>query len=141
VLHLLSSGFWLGALAPLLFSLREMVLPDRGHHAALALRRFSGLGHFAVAAVLASGVSNSWFVLQGAALDAGSNDQRLLAAKVLIALTMVGLAVVNRYVFVPRIPNGGPGARQLAHGTIAEVVLSAALLAIVALLGMLSPHA
>lgn len=140
ILHLLSSGFWVGSLAPLLYCLAEINRPRHAADAGRALRRFSGFGHVAVAIVVLSGVSNTWFILRGAALDADSLYQQLLGAKVLIALTMVCLAVVNRYLFVPKIPDGGPGARLLTHGTIAEMVLSAALVGIVALLGTLSPR-
>ncbi len=139
ILHLLSSGFWVGSLVPLLYCLVEIDRPDHAAAVDLALRRFSGLGHLAVAIVLGTGVSNTWFILRGGTLDPGSAYQQLLGAKILIAMTMVGLAVVNRYVFVPRIPNGGPGARQLARGTIAEMVLSAALIGIVSILGTLPP--
>lgn len=90
--------------------------------------------------MLGSGVSNTWFILRGAALDPASLYQQLLGAKILIAATTVGLAVVNRYVFVPRIPNNGPGARQLARGTVAEMVLSATLIGIVSVLGTLPPR-
>ena len=139
ILHLLSSGFWVGSLTPLLYCLVEINRPRHAAEADAALRRFSGLGHLAVAIVLGSGVSNTWFILRGASPDPASLYQQLLGAKVLIAATMVALAVVNRYVFVPRIPNNGPGARQLARGTVAEMVLSAALVGIVSVLGTLPP--
>src|SRR5947209_1345148 len=46
-LHLLAAGFWLGLLVPLIACLRSMT--DLSTDASVALRRFSGLGHFAVA--------------------------------------------------------------------------------------------
>lgn len=140
ILHVLSTGFWVGSLAPLLYCLREINRPEHGADADSALRRFSGLGHLAVAIVLGSGISNTWFVLRDAMPNPNSPYQQLLGAKILIALTMVILAIVNRYVFVPRIPDNGPGARQLAHGTVAEMVLSAALVGIVSVLGTLPPR-
>lgn len=51
---------------------------------------------------------------------------------------MLVLALVNRYVLVPRIPEG-PGVTQLRDGTIAEIVVSAVILGLVSVLGVLSP--
>ena len=137
-LHLLSSGFWLGALLPLLYLLALFRDPVLAPKADAALRRFSGLGHLAVAILLLSGVANTWFVL-GSSIDLAAPYQQLLLVKIGLAGTMCLVAIVNRYVFMPHIPGGGPGARQLALGTVAEMVLSAAILALVAVIGMLSP--
>ena len=52
---------------------------------------------------------------------------------------MIVLAIVNRYVFMPAIPNGGPGLNQLRLGTIAEIVLSGGVIGLVSILGALSP--
>jgi putative copper resistance protein D len=138
-LHLLSSAFWVGCLIPLLFCLSLFRHPDHGTEAAAALKRFSGLGHGAVAVLLLSGVANSYFVLSGATIDPTRPYQALLIAKVAIAGIMVCLAVINRYVFVPKMPNKGPGLAQLVHGTIAEIVLSAIILGLVSVIGTLSP--
>lgn len=138
-LHLVSSGLWIGSLIPLLFCLRLFRDPAHAAEADLALRRFSGLGHVAVAVLLLSGVANSWFVLNASAIDLAEPYQYLLLAKVAIAAVMVCLATINRYVFLPKIPNNGPGLRQLAHGTIAEIVLGAGVLGLVSVIGTLSP--
>ena len=139
VLHLLGSGFWVGSLLPLVLCLRAMRSEALMGDADIALRRFSGLGHFAVAIALGSGVANSWFILRNAEIDATVPYQALLLAKVLIVVVMIGIALVNRYVFVPRIPNDGPGLRQLRDGTIAEIVLTGAIVVIVGILGVLPP--
>lgn len=139
VLHMLSSGFWVGALIPLLYCLRGFREPARADGADQALRRFSGLGHLAVALVIATGLTNTWFILRDGSLDLASTYQALLTAKIVIVLTMICLAVVNRYHFVPRIPNNGPGARQLAMGTVAEIVLTGAVLGLVGYLGTIAP--
>lgn len=139
ILHLLSSGFWLGALVPLLFCLILFRDPARAPAADLALRRFSGLGHLAVALLIGTGVANSWFVV-GADVSVTSPYQLLLLAKVAIAGLMCALAIVNRYVFMPRIPGGGPGAGELARGTVAEIILGTGIIGLVSVIGMLSPH-
>jgi putative copper resistance protein D len=137
--HLLSSDFWLGSLLPLLICLPFFRDPAHMAEADQTLRRFSGLGHFAVALLMLSGVANSWFILGDSGFDLTRPYEQLLALKVMIAIGMVCLAIGNRYVFVPRIPNGGLGLGELAHGTIAEIVLSAAILALVSVLGTMSP--
>lgn len=138
ILHALSSGFWLGSLLSLIFVLGLLRSSDLGRDADMALHRFSGLGHGAVAIALATGISNSWFVLRHAELNPTTPYQAMLLLKILLVCSMLVLALVNRYVFVPRIPNG-PGIRQLRDGTIAEIVVSAAILTLVSVLGVLSP--
>lgn len=139
VLHLLASGFWIGSLIPLLFCLRAMLDSERAAAAQAALQRFSGLGHFAVAIVIATGLANGWLLLRDTGIDLTSLYQELLLAKVSIVGIMIVLAIVNRYVFMPAIPNGGPGLNQLRLGTIAEIMLSGGVIGLVSILGALSP--
>ncbi|RRI06521.1 copper resistance protein CopD [Mesorhizobium tamadayense] len=63
VVHLLAGGFWLGALAPLLLRLGKIGDAELRLEISDVLRRFSGLGHIAVAAVIASGIVNVALVL------------------------------------------------------------------------------
>lgn len=140
VLHLLSSGFWLGSLLPLVVTLGHLRDPVLSADADVALRRFSGLGHYAVAIALASGVINTWFILRDVDIDFAISYQAILAAKIVLVGFLITLALVNRYVFVPRIPNNGPGLVQLRNGTIAEIVVSAGILGLVSVLGSISPH-
>jgi putative copper resistance protein D len=137
--HLLSSAFWLGALLPLLICLPFFRDPAHMAEADQTLRRFSGLGHFAVALLMLSGIANSWFILGASGFDLTRPYEQLLAIKVMIAIGMVCLAIGNRYVFVPRIPNGGPGLGELAQGTVLEIVFSSAILALVSVIGTMSP--
>ena len=73
------------------------------------------------------------------ALTSRRSYQELLLAKISIVGIMIVLAIVNRYVFMPAIPNGGPGLNQLRLGTIAEIVLSGGVIGLVSILGALSP--
>src|SRR5262249_29402031 len=59
----LAGGFWLGALVPFLLCLPRLRDPELRRDAIQALRRFSGIGHIAVAAVLATGAVNAALVL------------------------------------------------------------------------------
>lgn len=139
VVHLLSSGFWFGSLLSLVLLLRRIDNPRFTMHADLALRRFSGLGHAAVALALASGIANSWLVLHDVPLSFGSVYQLLLTLKVGLVGSMCLIAIVNRYIFMPRIPKGADGVKQLRDGTVAELVIGTIVIAIVSLLGILPP--
>jgi len=139
VVHLLASGFWFGSLLSLVLLLRRIRDPRFALDADLALRRFSGLGHVAVALALASGLANSWLVLRGATLSWTSTYQVLLLIKVALVGTMCALALVNRYIFMPRIPEGTPGVAALRDGTIAELVIGTGVIGIVGVLGLLAP--
>jgi len=139
VIHLLSSGFWFGSLLSLVLVLRQIRDPRYAVDTDLALRRFSGLGHVAVALALASGLANSWFVLRDSPLTLRSAYQVLLAIKVALVGTMCVLALINRYVFVPAIPAGDPGAKRLRDGTVAELVIGTGVIALVSVVGVLSP--
>ena len=63
----------------------------------------------------------------------------LLAAKLVLVATMVALALVNRYVLAPRLKADGPARRALMQSCVAEVVLGAAVVALVSLFGLLDP--
>ena len=63
MIHALSAGAWLGSLLPLFPLLRAVREPANRIEAALALHTFSNAGHVAVAAVLMSGVINTWLTL------------------------------------------------------------------------------
>ena len=137
--HLLSSGFWFGSLLSVVLLLSRINDPRYSADADLALRRFSGLGHAAVALALGSGIVNSWFVLREVPLSPSSTYQVLLAIKVVLVGSMCLIAVVNRYVFMPQIPVGPDGSRRLRDGTLAELVIGTVVIGLVSVIGILSP--
>jgi putative copper resistance protein D len=138
--HLLTGGFWLGALVPFVLCLPMLRDPALRCDVVQALRRFSTAGHVAVAAVLASGVGNVVLVLGRWPTDWSSPYQALLAAKIAAVLAMAGLAVANRYVFVPRIGrSNGAAVLAIRNGAVAEILLGVAVLALVAVFGLLDP--
>ena len=139
VVHLLSSGFWFGSLLSLVLVLRQIRDPRYALDTDIALRRFSGLGHLAVALALGSGLANSWFVLRDSPLSFTSTYQLLLAIKIVLVGMMCVLALVNRYVFVPMIPAGDPAAKKLRDGTVAELIIGTIVVALVSVIGLLSP--
>jgi putative copper resistance protein D len=134
-IHLVAAGFWLGSLLPLVLSLRRARADDLRAALEIALRRFSGLGHLAVALVLATGVVNTATILGRPPTDPASPYELLLIIKIALTLLMVGLALVNRYALMPRL--GDSGLSALYRTALVEYAVGAAVLAIVAGLGTL----
>ena len=139
VIHLLASGFWFGSLLSVVLLLTRISDPRLAGDCDRALRRFSGLGHAAVALALATGLANSWFILHDQPLTLTSLYQLLLVVKVALVGTMCIVALVNRYVFMPRIPKGVIGVRLLRDGTVAELIIGTIVIAVIGVLGLLSP--
>lgn len=138
VLHVLSGGAWVGSLAPVLVILAAS--PGDAGEVATALRRFSRAGHAAVALVLLSGILSTALVLGRWPLDLASPYEALLDGKIACVVAMTALALVNRYVLVPRMGRAPDGAvRALRLGTLAEVPLGLAAIALVAVFGLLDP--
>lgn len=148
ILHLLAGGAWVGALLPVILILSHDYAHDyapdydgemRGE-ANLALRRFSRAGHLAVAVVLATGATNTLMIVHGLPVQWTMPYQLLLTVKIALVGAMVTLAIINRYVFVPLMANKDDrGLSALRRGTIAEIVLALAVVALVAVFGMLQP--
>jgi copper resistance protein D len=140
VLHLLAGGAWVGALLPVMIILSHGGDSEMRSEAHLALRRFSRAGHLAVAIVLATGVANMLMIVHGLPVHWSLPYQLLLAIKIALVGAMVLLAIVNRYVFAPRMANEDDrGLSALRRGTIAEIVLALVVVALVAAFGMLQP--
>ena len=139
-LHLTAAGFWLGALAPLLLSLRRLHDPNMSSDVAAAVRRFSGLGHFAVAAVLITGLVNTGMILGRLPISLSSPYQATLAVKIVVVVFMVLLALYNRYRLVPRLGNArGRALSALSHNTMIEMLLGATVLALVSAFATFEP--
>jgi putative copper resistance protein D len=138
--HLLAGGAWLGSLLALPGCLARLRDPAFCTEAKTALRRFSSAGHLAVALAIATGIVNTVLVLGRWPTDFTSTYQMLLAAKMALVAGMTGLALVNRYIFVPHmVAEPDRAIIQIRHGTYAELALGAGVLALVAFFGILDP--
>ena len=139
-LHVLAGAAWLGSLLALPGCLARLRDPAFCTEAKTALRRFSSAGHLAVALVIATGIVNTVLVLQRWPTDFTSSYQTLLAAKIALVAGMTGLAVMNRYIFVPRmVTQRDRAVIRIRNATYAELALGAGVLALVAFLGILDP--
>ena len=146
-LHLVAAGAWLGALWPLAILLD---LARRGGNtvsaaiAYQATRRFSILGAISVAAILASGIVNTYEILGTAAFSIGTDYNRLLLAKICLFIAMLAIAAFNRQRLTPRLSDERDhrrAMRQLQWNSLAEAGLGLLILAIVAVLGRIAPLA
>jgi putative copper resistance protein D len=144
-LHLVAAGAWLGALWPfalLLAAARRAGDPAAAAIAAQATQRFSILGMICVATILATGVINTWEILGTAAFSVTTDYNRLLLAKIGLFIAMVTIAAVNRQRLTPRLSGADPrrAMRQLQWNSLTETGLGLLIVAIVAVLGRMTPH-
>jgi len=141
MVHLLAAGAWLGglpALAILLARARHADDPPWRSLAIGATRRFSRLGVVCVSALLASGIVNSWNLLEGPRDLVTTDYGRLVLLKIGLFVAMVGIAAANRFHFTPQLPAAG-AIRALQRNSIAETGLGLCVMLFVGALGTLSP--
>ena len=102
-------------------------------------RRFSGVGHVAVAIVLLTGIVNTMLILGGLPTNFASPYQLLLAIKIALVLLMIGVALVNRYVAVPRLARTPWALRGIVIGTCTEMLLGGIVVALVSAFATFDP--
>jgi len=153
VLHLIAAAAWLGTL-PLLALFLALLLAQPQHDddavaaARVATLRFSALGIVSVGALLATGIVNTWYLAGSVPALVGTPYGRLLLAKVALFAGMVAIAAVNRFRLTPQlVPNASSGAssrardavRRLRRNALAETLIGAGIVIIVAALGTEPP--
>ncbi len=147
IIHSVAAALWLGALAALTILLLRRTAPDdlAVHR---ALHGFAGLGTLAVGLLVLTGLVNSWFLVGLAQIGdlGGSFYGQLLITKLVLFALMLALAAGNRYRLTPALGAvlaGGEDPRQplerLRHSVVAETLVGAVLLAVVAVMGTLAP--
>lgn len=136
--HLFCVAGWFGGLLPFIYCLR--LAHGRWREAAIyTMMRFSRYGHLAVAGTIASGVVNA-LIIQGG-LITSSPWGRMLLFKCALVAAMVAIALVNRYVLVPRMSASGTRAElQIVRTTQIEIVLGALALFAVSLFATWEPY-
>lgn len=148
MLHLLAASAWIGALALFLFTLFRSDLPAAGVKARVGplLSAFALPGSVIVGTLLATGISNMWFIAPPAAWPTivQAPYMRAMLTKLALFLVMLGLAAVNRFILVPRLMDRDQkrGAVEISKVAISvEVAAGVAIFALVAWLGTLDPTA
>jgi putative copper resistance protein D len=146
--HLLAAGAWLGGLLPLAYLLaqaRRSPSPEHCGEACIALLRFSGMGYTAVAALVVSGLINSWFLVGSVSALTGSPYGQLLLAKLCLFCGMLALAALNRFWLVPSLMRAKavsqPAALfvSLRRHVLCEQAIGLIIVFVVSLLGMMQP--
>jgi hypothetical protein len=141
MVHLLAAGAWLGGLSAFALLLaRARSEPGWDDVAVTATRRFSVVGILSVGGLLASGLTNSWYLLSGPRDLVTTDYGRLVALKIGLFAAMVTLAAVNRFYLTPRLPERS-ALRALLRNSIAEIGLGLCVVLFVAILGTLPPAA
>src|SRR5262249_26841967 len=95
-----------------------------------------------VAAILVTGIINTWEILGTAAFSVTTDYNRLLLAKIGLFIAMVAIAAVNRERLTPRLSGADHrGAmRQLQWNSLTETGPGLLILASVAVIGRMTPH-
>jgi putative copper resistance protein D len=138
--HLLAAGTWIGGLLGLSLLLYSANGSNRFNQAVVndALLRFSGIGCFAVGAILISGAVNTWFMVSSVFRLMNSDYGITLMIKFMFVAIMIALAVINRFVLVPNFD--GRGEFGLLKITIMmEQIFALLVVMVVSILGTLPP--
>jgi copper resistance protein D len=137
--HLLAAGFWIGGLVVLASFVRQHLRQPQKLVA--PFRLFSRWGSVAVVVLIFSGIVNAASILPAHSLSTANSYVDILAVKIVLALGMVVLAVVNRLELVPALDAGHANtARQLSLSVFAEIILGIVVIAIVGYLGQMAPQ-
>jgi putative copper resistance protein D len=148
ILHLVAAGAWVGALLPLALVLGAALVRPGTPSIAIArevVLRFSMLGIGSVGALLATGVVNTWVIVGGLTGLTSTAYGRLLLFKIALFFAMLSLAAVNRLRLTPVIQHNshavaGPKAlRRIRMNAVLEAAIGLLIVAVVSLLGTLSP--
>jgi putative copper resistance protein D len=147
--HLVAAGVWFGMLPPLALLVHRACAdggPTWQRLAGRAARLFSAPGTAAVLVLATTGALNSWWLVGSPANLVRTSYGLLLAGKLAAFAAMLALAASNRMVLTPHIerasaqPASASGAlRRLRRNVVAEMVLGAAILALVGRLGVTPP--
>jgi copper resistance protein D len=145
MVHLLAAGLWLGGLLPLAWLLGQARSPSGAAWISLArdvVPRFSHMGYAAVALLAVTGAINTLLLVGSTEALVGTPYGRLLGLKILLFLTMVTVALFNRFRLLPRLRRElQPSAPviALARSVLCEQGLGLAILAVVSVLGTWPP--
>jgi putative copper resistance protein D len=142
-LHLCAAGGWIGGLIPLaIFLDRARVSVSLGETVIPTLRRFSTLNLCCVSILIVSGISNSWLLVGSFYALFTTVYGRLLLFKLALFGILVGFGARNRLAIKTKLLKVEARSAllpQLRRIVICEACLGAAVVAIVACLGITQP--
>jgi copper transport protein len=130
--HVTAVALWIGGLGALLVAIRGE--PDQSR--ARAVRRFSTMAGFALAAVVGTGLVRAFNQVRTIHDLFFSDYGRVVLVKVVLLLALATLGAVNRSRNLPRSERTLSGLRRVSR---AELAIATAVLGATALLASLSP--
>jgi copper transport protein len=133
-LHLMAGATWLGGLAGLVLTLRD--LAGRERLAALTLARFSGLAAGLLLAVATTGTLLSWRILGGWAPFLDTIYGGLLLAKLGLVLVVVMVAAWNRWRLLPQVSRAAGFADRGRTAGMVQRAVSVEMVLLVSALGV-----
>jgi len=143
VLHLCAAGGWIGGLIPLaIFLARARATASLGETVVPTLRRFSTLSLCCVSILIISGISNSCLLVGSFYALFTTAYGRLLLFKLVLFGILVGFGTRNRLAIktkLLKVEVRSDLLPQLRRTVICEACLGAAVVAIVACLGITQP--
>ncbi len=110
-----------------------------------ATLRFSALGVVGVGTLIATGITNTWYLAGSVEALTATTYGRLLLVKIGLFLVMVAVAATNKLRLTPQLVQEPDDAvasdvlRQLRRNCLIEAALGAVIIVIVAVLGILPP--
>ena len=142
-LHLCAAGAWIGGLVPLaIFLAPAQVSSAIAKIVPLVLGRFSTLSLCCVSVLIASGISNSWLLVGSIHALVTTRYGCLLVFKLALFCILVGFGARNRLAIKASAPTAQTRSRflqQIRRNVISEICLGAAVVVIVACLGVTPP--
>jgi copper transport protein len=133
--HALCAAYWVGAFAPLLLGLRRLPRAQ----ALLVVRAFARVAVPAVACLVLAGILISALQLRAPSALIATDYGRLLLLKLGLVASLLGLAVLNRWVLTPALERGEGGASWLRRTVAMDLALAAGVVVATASLGAVSP--
>ena len=112
---------------------------DLRRDAVTAMMRFSFYGHFVVAAIVATGIVNIALTSGRLPYPPTTPYRALLDVKIGLVAIMIGLAIVNRYVLVPRLRTNPDAAAAMRALTLTNVALGTIVVALVSVFALFDP--
>ncbi len=112
-IHLISAAYWFGGLWPFLICIqflrnRKELVTGMDKQIFKTMTQFSRIGHIAVLLVVITGIVSSVTLLPNwPFVYSYSEYQSWLWLKIILVLTMVLLALINRYIVVPSLKRKG----------------------------------
>ncbi len=142
-LHLLAAGAWIGGLLALVLLVGPLERFGREGAAAKVLHQFSGMGYFAVAVLIATGLFKSWLLVVNLHGLTATPYGWTLMVKLALFAGMGALALSNRLRITPALSTRGvdpaPWLARLKRQAALELLLGIAVLAAVGLMGAMEP--